>query len=123
VEDDRSDGGEALWAESPAKPSKLVAVFSPRPWDTLGLETIYEGISCITAVHACSPTDPDTALLRHYLYAHGLVRVAASGAWGSLIFELISLCSQTRRRAQRRQLGVATPRCSVPVISREERSG
>jgi hypothetical protein len=66
----------------------------------VGLETIYEGY----LVHygrsrLFSPADPDSALLLgDYLYAHGLVRVAAAGdvaAVGDLA-ELISLCAQAQ---------------------------
>jgi hypothetical protein len=66
----------------------------------LGLETIYEGY----LVHygrsrLFDPADRDTGLLLgDYLYAHGLVHVAASGdvAAVSDLAELISLCAQAR---------------------------
>lgn len=64
----------------------------------LGLETIYEGY----LVHygrsrLFAPADRDAALLLgDYLYAHGLVRIAASGDVGAVadLAELISLCAQ-----------------------------
>jgi hypothetical protein len=66
----------------------------------LGLETIYEGY----LVHygrprLFAPEDVDTALLLgDYLYAHGLVRIAASGDVAAVadLAELISLCAQAR---------------------------
>jgi len=93
-----------LWADAalPADEQAREPVFSPLAPDrhTLGLETIYEGY----LVHygrsrLFAPADRDTALLLgDYLYAHGLVHIAASGdvkAVGDLA-ELISLCAQLR---------------------------
>ena len=74
-----------LWAEALLAEAEQVRepVFSPLApaGHALGLETIYEGY----LVHygrsrLFSPADPDSALLLgDYLYAHGLVRVAATG--------------------------------------------
>ena len=66
----------------------------------LGLETIYEGY----LVHygrprLFSPPDAHTELLLgDYLYAHGLVRVSATGSVEVVadLAELISLCAQLR---------------------------
>jgi hypothetical protein len=91
--------GDALLAE---EERELLPVFSRlcEPRFALGLETIYEGY----LVHygrprLFGPPDSDTALLLgDYLYAHGLVRVAAEGnasAVGDLA-ELISLVSWLR---------------------------
>ena len=90
-----------LWADVTLPPGEReeVAVFSPLgdPLYALGLETIYEGY----LVHygrprLFAPTDRDTAiLLGDYLYAHGLVRVAAHEDVAAVanLSELISLCS------------------------------
>jgi hypothetical protein len=93
-----------LWAESllPGDRRHPEAVFSslcPAP-HALGLETIYEGY----LVHygrprLFVPPDADAALLLgDYLYAHGLVRIAASGDVAAVadLAELISLCAQAR---------------------------
>jgi hypothetical protein len=94
----------SLWAETllPRHKRQLVPVFSPLGPErhALGLETIYEGY----LVHYGRPRlfasgDMDTALLLgDYLYAHGLVRVAASGDVAAVadLAELISLCAQAR---------------------------
>jgi hypothetical protein len=94
----------ALWGEAlrPTDERAHVPVFSAlAPEDLrLGLETIYEGY----LVHygrsrLFAAADDDTALLLgDYLYAHGLVRVAATGnvAAVSDLAELISLCAQAR---------------------------
>jgi len=66
----------------------------------LGLETIYEGY----LVHygrsrLFTPAEADTALLLgDYLYAQGLVHIAATGNVGAVadLAELISLCAQAR---------------------------
>jgi hypothetical protein len=93
-----------LWSEAllPNHERQLVAVFSPLAPDDLrvGVETIYEGY----LVHygrprLFAPADGDTALLLgDYLYAHGLVRIAASGNVAAVadLAELISLCAQAR---------------------------
>ena len=93
-----------LWAGAlrPENERERTPVFSRlcEPRFALGLETIYEGY----LVHygrprLFAPPDGDTALLLgDYLYAQGLVRVAAeddAGAVGDLA-ELISLVSRLR---------------------------
>jgi hypothetical protein len=66
----------------------------------LGLESIYEGyLLHYGRPRLFSPADPDTAiLLGDYLYAHGLVRVAAleQVAVVADLAELVSLCAQLR---------------------------
>ena len=93
-----------LWAESllPGDRQHREAVFSSLcpARHALGLETIYEGY----LVHygrprLFVPPDADAALLLgDYLYAHGLVRIAASGDVAAVadLAELISLCAQAR---------------------------
>ena len=101
---DGAAGESVLWAEAllPAGERAAEPVFSPLgpSGHALGVETIYEGY----LVHygrprLFAPADADTALLLgDYLYAHGLVRIAAAGdvaAVGDLA-ELISLCAQAR---------------------------
>jgi hypothetical protein len=94
----------SLWAECalPAQERELVAVFSPLADGRfrLGLETIYEAY----LVHFGRPRlfgsqDAHTELLLgDYLYAHGLVRIAALGETAAVsdLAELISLCGQLR---------------------------
>ena len=94
----------ALWADAllPVEERLLEPVFSPLapPELGLGLETIYEGY----LVHygrsrLFGPAGTDTALLLgDYLYAHGLVRVAATGNVAAVadLAELISMCAQAR---------------------------
>ena len=81
---------------------ELVPVFSPLAEDRfrLGLETIYEGyLLHYGRPRLFAPADRDTALLLgDYLYAHGLVRIAAVDPVAAVedLAELISLCAQTR---------------------------
>jgi len=94
----------ALWAGClrPDAERVRLAVFSPLApaRHALGLETIYEGY----LVHygrprLFAPPDEDLALLLgDYLYAHGLVRIAATGDVAAVadLAELISLCAQAR---------------------------
>ena len=93
-----------LWGESllPEAQRELLAVFSPLGEErfALGLETIYEAyLVHFGRPRLFAPVDGDTALLLgDYLYAHGLVRIAASGEVTAVadLAELISLCAQVR---------------------------
>jgi hypothetical protein len=93
-----------LWADSLRPPSEreTVPVFSLLCEErfALGVETIYEGyLLHYGRSRLFDPADSDTALLLgDYLYAHGLVRVAATGSVEAVsdLAELISLCAQAR---------------------------
>lgn len=96
-----------LWAAAlrAAEERERSPVFSPlgAAEHALGLETIYEGyLLHYGRPRLFAPADADTALLLgDYLYAHGLVRIAALddvAAVGDLA-ELISLCAQLRAAA------------------------
>jgi hypothetical protein len=98
----------ALWGDSLRPPGEreLVPVFSPLAEEqfALGVETIYEGyLLHYGRPRLFAPADADTALLLgDYLYAHGLVRVAATGNVAAVhdLAELISLCAQARAEAR-----------------------
>jgi hypothetical protein len=93
-----------LWREAlrPRGARDQTLVFSPlaEPRFALAVETIYEGY----LVHygfprLFAPGDHDTILLLgDYLYARGLVRLAAEGSVEAVadMGELISLCAQVR---------------------------
>jgi hypothetical protein len=93
----------ALLAESERQTEPVFSPLAPAEL-ALGLETVYEGY----LVHygrsrLFAQRDPDTSLLLgDYLYAHGLLRVAATGNVDAVadLAELISLCAQAR--AERR---------------------
>jgi hypothetical protein len=93
-----------LWADAllPSEERQLVAVFSPLAADrfAVGLETIYEAyLVHFGRPRLFGPADPDTALLLgDYLYAHGLVRIAATGDVSAVVLlsELISTCARLR---------------------------
>ena len=124
-----------LWGDALRPPGERrgEAVFSPLAEGRfgLGLETIYEGY----LVHygeprLFAPADDDSALLLgDYLYAHGLVRVAALREVDAVadLSELISLCSQLRAEGADGDgpLWAARRRCSVrdgPSTSRAPHS-
>jgi hypothetical protein len=94
----------SLWAECvvPRAERELRAVFSPLGQErfALGLETIYEGyLLHFGRPRLFEPADADTALLLgDYLYAHGLVRIAAFDEVAAVadLAELISLCAQVQ---------------------------
>jgi len=86
--------GEALRADPERQP-----IFSPLAPElyALGLETIYEGyLLHYGRSRLFTPPDADVALLLgDYLYAHGLVRIAATGNVEAVaeLAELISTCA------------------------------
>ncbi len=91
-----------LWAEALRPDPERAAVFSKLAPErfALGLETIYEAYLChYGRPRLFAPADADVALLLgDYLYAHGLVRVAALGDVEALaaLAELISGCAALR---------------------------
>jgi hypothetical protein len=93
-----------LWGAAlrPPDERELDPVFSPlaEPRFALGLETIYEAyLLHYGRSRLFAPSDRDTALLLgDYLYAHGLVRIAAFEDVAAVadLAELISLCAQLR---------------------------
>jgi hypothetical protein len=101
---DEAAAESPLWGEAlrPAAARDLEAVFSAlaEPRLAAGIETIYEGY----LVHygrprLFAPPDRDTALLLgDYLYAHGLVRIAALGDVDAVreLAELIAVCAHLR---------------------------
>ena len=94
-----------LWGDALRPDPERVPVFGglvPERY-ALGVETIYEGY----LVHygrprLFAPPDEDVALLLgDYLYAHGLVRIAATGELEAVVVlaELISTCAHLRAEA------------------------
>jgi len=96
-----------LWRDAlkPAGEQEREPVFSAlcEARFALGVETIYEGyLAHYGRPRLFAPADEDTALLLgDYLYAHGLVRIAAEGDVDAVaeLAELISLCAQLRAEA------------------------
>jgi hypothetical protein len=101
---DEAAAESPLWeaAALPRPARDETGVFSPLGSSrfALALETIYEGyLLHYGRPRLFQPADGDTAvLLGDYLYAHGLVRLAAHGDVAAVadLAELISLCTQLR---------------------------
>jgi hypothetical protein len=97
-----------LWATAllPREQRQLLPIFSALcdKEFALGLETIYEGyLSHYGRPRLFAPPDDELALLLgDYLYAHGLVRIAATGSVDAVaeFSELISLCSRLRAEGE-----------------------
>jgi hypothetical protein len=91
-----------LWGEALRSDPEREPVFSPLVAEryALGLETIYEGyLLHYGRPRLFAPPDADLALLLgDYLYAHGLVRIAATGSVEAVaeLAELISTCAALR---------------------------
>jgi hypothetical protein len=91
-----------LWAEALRGAQDREPVFSPLAPErfALGLESIYEGyLLHYGRPRLFAPADDESALLLgDYLYAHGLVRVAALGDVEAVaaLAELISTCAHLR---------------------------
>jgi len=111
----------SLWGDTllPVHEQRRDAVFSTLcdPVFALGVETIYEGyLLHYGRPRLFAPADDDTALLLgDYLYAHGLVRIAATGSTGAVrdLAELISLCSQARANGSDGESAVWAATCAV----------
>ena len=111
----------SLWEETllPTAEQRREQVFSTlcSPEFALGVETIYEGyLLHYGRPRLFAPADDDTALLLgDYLYAHGLVRIAATGSTAAVhdLAELISLCSQARANASDGDWVVWAATCAV----------
>jgi hypothetical protein len=88
-----------LWGEALRANPERESIFSPLAPElyALGLETIYEGyLLHYGRSRLFAPPDADVALLLgDYLYAHGLVRIAATGSVEAVaeLAELISTCA------------------------------
>jgi hypothetical protein len=91
-----------LWGDALRADPERTPVFSPLAPErfALALETIYEGY----LVHYgrprlfAPPGEDEAVLLGDYLYAHGLVRIAATGELDAVaaLAELISTCAALR---------------------------
>ena len=95
-----------LWGEAVRSDPERVHVFGalvPEQF-ALGVETIYEGyLLHYGTPRLFAPPDDDVALLLgDYLYAHGLVRIAATGELDAVaaLAELISTCAALRAEGE-----------------------
>jgi hypothetical protein len=95
-----------LWGEALRSEPERMYVFGelvPERF-ALGIETIYEGyLLHYGRPRLFAPEDADIALLLgDYLYAHGLVRIAATGELDAVaaLAELISTCAALRADAE-----------------------
>lgn len=97
-----------LWGAAARSAPEHEPVFSPLCDEAFatGVETIYEGYLChYGRPRLFAPADDELALLLgDYLYAHGLVRIAATGSVAAVseLAELISVCSRLRAEGENR---------------------
>ena len=99
----------ALWSEALRAPDERerIAIFSPLADErfAVGLETIYEGyLLHYGRPRLFAPRDADEKILvGDYLYAHGLVHIAALGDTVVVrnLAELLSLCGELRAEEAR----------------------
>lgn len=95
-----------LWGQALRPEPERQPIFSPLAPErfALGLESIYEAYLChYGRPRLFAPADRDVALLLgDYLYAHGLVRIAALGDVDAVaaLAELISGCAALRAEAR-----------------------
>ena len=95
-----------LWAAAVRDDGEREPVFSRFCEEryAFGLETIYEGYLChYGRPRLFAPADDELALLLgDYLFAHGLVRIAAAGSVDAAaeLAELISVCSRMRAEGE-----------------------
>jgi hypothetical protein len=116
----------ALWATAllPEEEREAVPIFSALADErfALGVESIYEGyLLHYGRPRLFAPTDRDTSiLLGDYLYAHGLVRVAAQGDVGVVadLAELLALCAHLR--AERRSGDGEAWAATIALLGRVE---
>jgi hypothetical protein len=103
---EQAAGESLLWRDAARAEAQFEPVFSTLCDErfALGLETIYEGYLCHygTARLFDPPDDELALLLGDYLYAHGLVRVAATGSVEAVatLAELLSLCARLRAETE-----------------------
>ena len=99
-----AEGESPLWAAAlrPVPERECLPVFSPLapPGFALGLETVYEAYLVHYGRSRLFDPDGDSEriLLGDYLYAHGLVHIAAAGGVDAVatMAELISRCASLR---------------------------
>ena len=118
---DEAAAESQLWSETllPVATQRREPIFSPlcSPEFALGVETIYEGyLLHYGRSRLFSPQDADAALLcGDYLYAHGLVRISATGSTAAVydLAELISLCSHAHANGTDGDWAVWAATCAV----------
>ena len=95
-----------MWRDAARSDAEREAIFSSLCDEqyALALETIYEGYLChYGKPRLFDPPDGELALLLgDYLYAHGLVRVAATGSIDAVgtLAELVSVCARLRAEGE-----------------------
>jgi hypothetical protein len=118
---DEAAAESLLWSEAllPVAVQRREPIFSAlcRPEFALGVETVYEGyLLHYGRSRLFAPEDEDAALLcGDYLYAHGLVRVSATGSTAAVhdLAELISLCSHAHANGTDGDWAVWAATCAV----------